>query len=323
MRPAGRRIAIALWLLVAPVAEPQAFAPMSGCFAADAVCPARPSIRRQSNPGDVATEPGRAYPLLGANEAQQPSHVQIRIPEAAPRDRWVALGCGHRVEMCEEPPGPPPAAADYVLAASWQPAFCERHRSKPECRSETAGRFDATHLALHGLWPEPQSNAWCGVGPELRAADQAGHWSDLPPVDLGAGTRARLEIVMPGTQSDLERHEWLKHGTCAGAAPDAYFAAALALMDELNSGPVQDLLAAHIGDQLRAAELGAAFDQAFGAGAGQRVELACSDGLISELRLHLRGPITPPTRLADLLAAARPVTPGCTGGRIDAAGFDP
>jgi ribonuclease T2 len=322
MRRAGWRITIALWLLAAPAAELHAFAPMAGCFVADAICAARPSIRRESNPGDVATEPGRAYPLLGANQAEQPSHVQIRIPEAAPRERWVALGCGHRVGACAEPPGPPPAA-DYVLAASWQPAFCESHRSKPECRSQTVERFDATHLALHGLWPEPQSNAWCGVSPDLRSADQKGHWSDLPPVDLSAGTRARLEVVMPGTQSDLERHEWLRHGTCAGAPPDAYFAAALALMDELNTGPVAALLAAHIGVRLRAAELRGAFDQAFGAGAGQRVEPVCDGGLITELRLHLRGRLTATTRLADLLAAAPPAPAGCPGGLVDPAGFAP
>ncbi len=323
MRRAGWRIAIALWFLAAPTAEALAFEPISGCFEADAVCPAPPSIRGESNPGNVATEIGRTYPLLGANQAQAPSHLQIRIPQAEPPDRWVEVGCGHRVETCEGSPAQKPAAADYVLAASWQPAFCETHRRTPECRSETAERFDATHLALHGLWPQPESKAWCGVSPGLRTADKNGHWRDLPPVQLSAETRARLERVMPGTQSSLERHEWLRHGTCSHARPEAYFAAALALMDELDSGPVQALLAAHIGAELAAADLRAAFDQAFGAGAGQRLELGCDHGLITEFRLHLRGSITPPTRLADLLAAAPPAPAGCQGGRLDPAGFDP
>ena len=322
MRRASWRIAIALSLLAAPAAEAPAFEAMSGCFVADAVCPARPSIRGESNPGNVATEIGRTYPLLGANQAQAASHLQIRIPQAEPSDRWVEVGCGHRLETCAGSPAPKPAAADYVLAASWLPAFCETHQPKPECRSETANRFDATHLALHGLWPQPESKAWCGVSPGLRTADKNGHWRDLPPVALSAETRAKLELVMPGTQSDLERHEWLRHGTCSHARPDAYFAAALALMDELDTGPVQTLLAAHIGEELPAADLRAAFDQAFGAGAGQRVELVCDHGLITELHLHLRGSITPPTRLADLLAAAPPAPTGCAGGRIDPAGVD-
>jgi ribonuclease T2 len=322
VRRASSWIAIALWLLAAPAAELQAFAPMSGCFVAGAVCPARPSIRREDNPGDVATEVGRSYPLLGANQAQSPSHFQIRIPGVGPEDRWVAVSCGHRVESCGGPPGAA-RAADYVLAASWQPAFCESHRSKPECSSETASRFDATHLALHGLWPQPESRAWCGVSPGLRSADKKGHWRDLPPVQLSPDTRARLEAAMPGTQSDLDRHEWLRHGTCSGAKPDAYFAAALALMDELDTGPVQALLAAHIGAELTADEIRAAFNEAFGAGAGERVELECANGMITELRLYLRGALGPTVRLADLLAAASPAPAGCKGGRIDAAGFVP
>jgi ribonuclease T2 len=321
MRRAGWRIAIALPLLAAAAGAAAAFEPLSGCFVADAVCPAPSSIRRPDNPGAIATEPGRTYPLLGANQAHEPSHVQIRIPEAAPRDRWVALGCGHELEVCDRPDAPP-AARDYVLAASWQPAFCEAHRRTPECRSQTGDRFDASHLALHGLWPEPRGNIYCGVSRTLQSADEAGRWDELPPVDLTGETRARLATVMPGTRSDLERHEWLKHGTCSGATPEAYFAATLALMQELNASPVRTLLADRIGRHLGAAELGAAFDQGFGPAAGSRVELACEDGLVIELRLHLRGAISAPPRLAELLTAARPVAPGCAGGRIDAAGFD-
>jgi ribonuclease T2 len=323
MRRASSWIVIGLWLLAAPAAEPHAFAPLSGCFVADAGCPARPSIRRESNPGNVATEIGKSYPLLGANRAHSPSHFQIRIPGAGPDDRWVATSCGHRVESCAETPGRPRAAADYVLAASWQPAFCERHRSKPECRSQTAERFDSSHLALHGLWPQPESKAWCGVSPGLRSSDRRGQWRDLPPLQLSPDTRARLEVVMPGTQSDLDRHEWLRHGTCSHARPDAYFAAALALMDQLDTGPVQALLAAHIGAELSADEIRGAFDEAFGAGAGQRVELECANGMITELRLHLRGRIGPTAKLAHLLAAAPPAPAGCKGGRVDRAGFAP
>ena len=42
---------------------------------------------------------------------------------------------------------------DYVLAASWQPSFCETKPDKDECESQTGDRFDATHFAIHGLWP--------------------------------------------------------------------------------------------------------------------------------------------------------------------------
>jgi len=50
--------------------------------------------------------------------------------------------------------------AEYVLAVSWQPAFCETRPRLPECRSQTADRFDATNFTLHGLWPRPRSRAY-------------------------------------------------------------------------------------------------------------------------------------------------------------------
>lgn len=325
MRHRYRLALTSLWLTALAPLGAAAFEPMAGCFVAEAACPAPTSTRRAGNPDAITTEPGRSYPLLGANQ-KPASYFQIRIPAADPIDRWVEAACGHTVPTCgpseRQPARPDPAPGpDYVLAASWQPAFCESHRRTPECRSQTAARFDATSLALHGLWPEPRSNAWCGVSQRLRATDEAGRWDELPPLDLSDRTRADLAVAMPGTRSDLDRHEWLRHGTCSGLSAEAYFTAALALLQELNRSPVRSLLAARVGQDLSAPELRAAFDRAFGGGAGRRVELACDDGLILELRLHLRGGITPPTALATLLAAAPAIPPGCPAGRIDPAGF--
>jgi ribonuclease T2 len=312
------QIGLGLLLLVGQSGGGQAFEALSGCFVADAVCPATPSVRSEANPGAIATEPGRAYPLLGGNRKDRASHVQIRVSGAEPPDRWVAVGCGHRVGACERAGGPP--AADYVLAANWQPAFCELRRRPPECRAQTEEGFAASHLTLHGLWPEPQSKVYCGVDRSLRSSDETGRWSELPPVALSGATRTQHEVVMPGVRSQLERHEWLKHGTCAGAGPELYFTAALELLGQLNASPAQALIAGRVGRYLSASELRAAFEQGFGAGAGARVELVCEAGLITELRLHLRGVLGGGLRLADLLAAA-PAAPGaCTGGRIDPAG---
>jgi ribonuclease T2 len=326
--PWGRALAaIGLGLAVASCGPALAFEPLQGCFVAAAVCPAPSSIRGARNPGERATEAGRAYPLLGANRAERASHVQIRIPDAQPPERWVAIACGQVVATCapgDAGPGPDRATgeADYVLAASWQPAFCERHRATPECRSQSAERFDALHLALHGLWPEPRDNVYCGVSRAPRAADEAGRWDELPAPELTERTRGDLAVVMPGTRSALHRHEWLKHGTCYGATAEEYFADSLQLMAELNASAVRRLLAARIGARVTAQEVRAAFDQAFGAGAGARVALDCEDGLVTELRVSLQGAIEATTRLADLVAAAPPVEPGCPGGRIDPAGFE-
>ncbi len=107
----------------------------------------------------------------------------------------------------------------YVLALCWQPAFCEGNARKRECKSMTGARFDATHLSIHGLWPQPGTNVYCGVSQALMAADKQGRWQDIPEPRLSLATRDALELMMPGTQSLLDRHEWIKHGTCypAGA----------------------------------------------------------------------------------------------------------
>ena len=98
---------LVLWAAI--VGPAWAFERMDGCFVATAVCPAVPSIRTTTNPGGIATEIDRAYELLGANRANQPSHLQIRITAADPRDRWVEISCGDVVAACDLPDAPPPA----------------------------------------------------------------------------------------------------------------------------------------------------------------------------------------------------------------------
>jgi ribonuclease T2 len=303
-----------------------AFEPMRGCFIAAAACPALASIRKGTNPGGIATVPGQDYELEGAN-SREATHFQILIEGAEPRQRWVEITCGQPAPSCEGPGQPPgdeeASLPDNVLAASWQPAFCELHRRTPECRSQSPSRFDASHFALHGLWPGPQENVYCGVSGLDQAIDEAGHWERLPPVRLSGGMRAELEEAMPGTRSHLDRHEWIKHGTCYRATAERYFRDSLQLLEELNADPVRELFAGRIGEQVSLGEVRTAFEEAFGAGAGDAVGMECEDGLIIELRIHLRGEIREETTLAELLSAAPPAPPGCPRGRVDEAGFGP
>ena len=216
--------------------------------------------------------------------------------------------------------------AAFVLAASWQAAFCETRPNKPECRSQTANRFDATHFALHGLWPQPRENVYCRVETGLVAVDKAGRWRDLPRLDLDAETREALNRVMPGAQSYLHRHEWVKHGTCYSPGdPEEYFAESLVLMEELNASPVRKLFLDKTGKVVTRDDIAAVFDEAFGDGAGQRVELVCrQDGmrqLIVEIRINLQGRITPGSRMGDLIKAAAPRSNDCQAGLIDPVGL--
>lgn len=305
--------------------------PLDGFFIAEQACPATQSIRAGANPGNVMTEHRRAYDLLAGNR-ETPSHYLIRVPGVQPERRWVAVECGVRAVADETPPAgggsPEPARVEHVLAASWQPAFCETRPEKIECATQTEDRFDADSFALHGLWPQPFSNIYCDVPADLEAHDRAGRWDRLPEVVLEPETRAELNTVMPGAASLLDRHEWIKHGTCYEGSMQDYFAHSLVLMRNLNGSAVRDLFADNIDRSLTAARIRSAFDEAFGAGAGMRVRVSCvtdpSNGrrLIGEITIALSGAIDEDTSLGDLILAAPPTAQaGCPEGIVDRAGF--
>jgi ribonuclease T2 len=215
-------------------------------------------------------------------------------------------------------PAPPPVNEFFVLAVNWQPAFCETAPDKPECRTQTADRFDADHFTLHGLWPQGE---YCGVYPAIQQADRDGDWSSLPPVPLSPALRARLNVAMPGTASHLDRHEWIKHGTCFDGDAETYFAASLALLDQLNASRVRKLFVEHIGVRLTQRQIRAAF----GGKPGQRVRVACEDdgrrSIVTELTIGLWGRIDATPDLRALMLASRPTSGGCRSGLIDAVGL--
>jgi len=211
----------------------------------------------------------------------------------------------------------------YVFAISWQPAFCETAPRRPECTSQTAERFDAAHFALHGLWP--QRVDYCGVSRDLQYADRDGDWRDLPDPGASKATLEKLRQMMPGAQSGLDRHEWLRHGTCYGEPAEAYFSDALAMLEAVNASAVRELFARNVGKQVTQKQVRAAFDTAFGKGAGDRVRLGCErDGkrrIITELTIGLTGKINGPADFRRLVMAARPTSGGCDAGIVDAVGL--
>lgn len=313
--------AVAALLLGAPV---RADEPLDGQFLASRSCEALVSIRKETNPGRVITGPGSTYKLLARNR-KQATHYRIEIPGAAPPERWVAADCGRvtldkKVTKTEAPP-----ATEYVLALSWQPAFCETNGQKPECRWQTGNRFDASYLSLHGLWPQPSTRAYCKVDPKLRQASEGGKWKDLPDLDLRLSTRTDLDQMMPGAKSFLERHEWLKHGTCYPAADaEAYFEDALRLLKAVNGTGVPRLMMDNVGRSVSTKDIRARFDEAFGEGAGERVRVACKDDgsrrLISEITIGLKGDIAGGAPISSLILASPPTDAGCPGGVVDPVG---
>ncbi len=307
--------------------------PMDGTFLAGRSCEGLLSIRKGTNPGHVITGPGVGYQLLARNQ-KQATHYRIEILNADPRERWVAAECGKVVPAAAPQPAPTqpapapakpkPVELAYILALSWQPAFCETSPKRPECRWQTGQRYDANYLSLHGLWPQPSSLQYCNLPAGLRTAAEGGRWKDIPAIELSMSTRADLETMMPSSKSLLDRHEWAKHGSCYPANAEAYFKDSLRLLKAVNASPVADLFMRNIGRRLTTADIRAAFDQAFGNGAGQRVRVACKDvgnrRLIAEITIGLKGDLSGGTGLPDLMRAATTTDPGCPAGILDTVG---
>jgi ribonuclease T2 len=160
----------------------------------------------------------------------------------------------------------------------------------------------------------------CGSG--LIDEDKRGNWQALPSVDLSTETREHLAVVMP--QSLLDRHEWVRHGTCYGSDGETYFRQALSLVDAVNSSPVQTLFADNVGREISISVIKDAFNSGFGSGAGDRIRLACKrDGsrlLITEITIGLGARPDGNTPPADLIRASSPTDPGCPGGIVDPVG---
>ena len=333
-----RLIAIFALVLAGLLAAPAtAQVKITGLFVAKDSCAAVQSIKKQTNPGDIRLQRGKGYKLIGQNKSPA-TYYWIIVPGADPDFRWVPVDCGtpafDQPDVLPAPPStdtpatpPPPASgkADYVLALSWEPAFCEGLPDKTECRSESSSSYEATHFSLHGLWPQPRSKAYCGVSGADQASDKAHDWNALPPVDLTPSVEAALEHVMPGTQSLLERHEWIVHGTCSGASKDTYFARAALFAGTINNTAVAQLFAGNIGKRLDGTAIRQAFDTAFGAGAGARVRIACDDDsgrrIITEITIGMRGDVMGSGGIGELIAASAPTDPGCTGGIVDPVGL--
>ncbi len=308
---------------------------VTGLFVANQACPALQSIKKQTNPGNVMLTPGKGYKLIATNNTPA-TYYWIAVPGADPNLRWVPVSCG--TAALDQPgalPASPPAdkaapapatgKAEYVLAISWEPAFCEGLPDKTECRNQTGASYEATHFSLHGLWPQPRSKAYCNVTAADQAIDKAHDWSALPPVNLTPSVKSALAHVMPGTQSLLERHEWIVHGTCSGTSQDTFFARAALFTDTINNSAVAKLFADNIGKRLDGTAIRQAFDTAFGNDAGDRVRIACDDDggrrLISEITIGLRGDVMGNGSIGELIAGSAPTDPGCTGGIVDAAGL--
>ncbi len=319
---------------------------LDGYFIALKSCQAFHSKNKQTNPGDVKTTEMMAYVVKALNKPNG-DYLQIVVPDApVVEERWVSVSCGVHVVDAQQAAVDSASfdnaemkpttsltssteSSENVLALSWQPAFCESKPNKAECKALNKGRLPITEqqLSIHGLWAQPRSNVYCGVPKSIQALDKDRRWDQLPELELSDNVKEDLGIAMPGTASLLERHEWIKHGTChrgVGGAEE-YYADTLAVTQRINDSVVAEFLASQVGELVSTQTIRDKFDEAFGAKTGERVQFHCGSDqgrvLLQELTIHLSGTIDEDANIGALMRAAKSVSLGCPEGVIDPAGL--
>lgn len=207
----------------------------------------------------------------------------------------------------------PEGGAREVLSVGWQAGYCAVRPKSSGCAGFSADMPAAGRFSLVNRFEVRKS--YCGIEAALREKASKGKWADLPDITLAAATKVRLDAAMPAVRAGLDRRQWLKSGSCLAASAEAYYARSLDLLDEINASPVRALFTERKGAAVTLAEVRAAFDAAFGKGAGERVRLACRKAgdrvVVTGITIGLA---TGDGALAALIAGASPTKSRCTGG---------
>jgi ribonuclease T2 len=303
-----------------------ASAKIDGYFIAQKSCEAVHSIKKGTYPFTI--QKGMAYKVKAKNRAFQATHYLIYIDQLEKNpNRWIPIDCGLLLTGCKtnQVVKKSKSEKEYLLALSWQAAFCQSHKSKTECQTQRDDRYDATHFSLHGLWPQPRNSVYCGVSDKDKSIDRRGYWHLLDPLTLSENTFSNLIISMPGVASYLQRHEWIKHGTCYSNLEEVYYRDSLSILGQINDTNISTLFANNINNIITLQEIRKRFDESFGIGVGKKVDIQCDkNGLIVDLWINLKGDIGRDKNLSILLKnapTARKSSKSCESGRVDSVGF--
>lgn len=143
----------------------------------------------------------------------------------------------------------------YLLSMTWEPNRCCTERDHQQC-SRLPGSFAATHLTLHGLWPNytdeqsrGQPRAWpqyCGAYQHCESREDASCAPSVAvPQDL-----ARLAPGYVAGTGGFATHEWSKHGSCTRLSAAEYFGAELAAIRSIPGDATPDALSVAVGADL-------------------------------------------------------------------------
>ena len=324
MSTCARLLSLALLSALLSTALPaRSSVPAAGRFTVISACPAYASFRKQTNPGSIVLAPGQQYAIEELNRPQGPGWVRLRVPQAEPDERWVALSCGSLGDTLAAQPDTAQASSrggdcntpdsfdSYVLALSWRGGFCRYERpDKPECAALRSGALHESHLTLHGLWP---NKAACGT--------HYGHCSDAP-LQLSPATVDALKPWMPSLEFDtgMAAHEWATHGTCQALDADAYFRNEVRAVELFDRSALGQYIDSHAGGSMSSSSFFDIARSQYGEQTANAISLVCKGGdSLEEVRVELPGVPRLDAGLRELTAggpAARSTTIGCRGDSI-------
>ena len=218
--------------------------------------PETPAAETPMTPTNTARPLAQATPEALEMEFGRPQATACNCfsPNPSATDGWVCAT---------------PRFGAYLLALTWAPNFCPGHPDKEQCE-KLPGSFGATHLTLHGLWPQFNDAeaeqqqctypAYCGGLCECRSgAAPAKCFPDPATIPDTMGTYG------PGFVTDnffLANHEWTKHGSCTGMDSRSYFSSTIeALLSLPGDQGTPALLTDNVGKSVALDALRSAFQE--------------------------------------------------------------
>ncbi len=305
-------------------------------------CEAFNNLKHSKNYGNVVLKPDSSYQIL----RQQKGSYFIKVPNAKPMMRWVSVECFNgKTETKVEKKSTKPEVKekksifsklfakksetksevakasikssgnlDALLVISWHNTFCETHSNKKECKRN--GGDAKNHLVLHGLWPQPRNKEYCGVDRKTAQLDRRKRWNAMPSLNLNADVKSLMQKYMPGVQSNLQRHEYYKHGSCYSKDANSYFSNALTLTKEIDS-TIGDYLRENIGKKVKAINIKLLASKTYGKDIKNKIAIKCKGRVLSEIWISTKGK---GNDIKSLIKNAKPIRSNCQEAIVDAPG---
>ena len=297
-------------------------------------CEAYNNLKHTKNNGLVKITSGKEYQIL----REQKGNYYIKVPNANPQTRWVDRECFNKdaTTTDSKPKNEPKeekkegilsrlfskkkksdsvnSSLDSVLVLSWHNTFCETHSNKKECRRD--GGDAKNRLVLHGLWPQPRNNVYCGVSEDIIKKDKYKMWNALPPLKLSKEVKELMQEYMPGSQSNLQRHEYYKHGSCYSKDANKYFLDALTMTKTVDS-TLGEYFRANVGKKVKAINAKRVAIKLIDKDIKNKIAFKCKGRVLNEVWISLKGQ---GSNLKELIKNAKPIRSNCTEFIIDAPG---